>query len=163
MRPSFLPLQRNYSPTGTVTKAELFREIGWDDLIKNPDYDNTCAIRMSLALMKVGVPIHGRMAIKKGPFAGQRIEPGQLKLSNMLLQKSLFGAPEKFDQRSVKAGVAERSGVIAFFRIPGYLGGRGGHIDIVSPGANDHLACGSACYFNAAEFWFWVLQPGGQV
>lgn len=157
MRPSFLPLQRHYPRTDTVGKAELFREIGWDDLIKNSAYDNTCAIRMSLALMKVGVPIHGRMAIKKGPFAGQKIEPGQLKLSNMLVHKSLFGAPEKFTQQSVKAGIAERSGVIAFFRIPGYLGGRGGHIDIVSPGPNDHLACGSGCYFNAEAFWFWEL------
>ena len=157
MRPSFLPLQRHYSPTGTVTKADLFQEIGWDDLIKNADYDNTCAIRMSLALIKVGIPIRGRMAIKNGPFTGQKIEPGQSKLSNMLIQKSLFGALEKFDQQSVKAGIAERLGVIAFFGIPGYLGGRGGHIDIVSPDANDHLACGSGCYFNAKEFWFWAL------
>jgi hypothetical protein len=159
MRPLFLPLERHYPRVDTVGKAELFEEIGWDDLIKNSGYDNTCAIRMSVALIKVGVPIRGRMAIKNGPFAGQKIEPGQANLSNMLSQKALFGAPEKFDKQSVQAGIENRRGVMSFFRIPGYLGGRGGHIDIISPGAGGGMACGSGCYFNADEFWFWALGP----
>jgi hypothetical protein len=49
----------------------LFQQIGWDDLIKNPAYGNTCAIRVSLALIRSGVTIPGgRLPIK-------RIEPGQ--------------------------------------------------------------------------------------
>ncbi|RFP12299.1 hypothetical protein D0T25_30400 [Duganella sp. BJB488] len=158
MRPQFHALERNYPPHDTIDKAQLFQEIGWDDLIKNAAYENTCAIRMSLALIKTGVRIPGRIAIKKGPHKGQRIEPGQGSLSKLLAMKSLFGAPEKFDRKSVGAGIGSRSGVISFFQIPSYLNGHGGHIDIITPGAGGYLACGSGCYFNSKEYWFWELH-----
>src|SRR5438067_5385461 len=42
----------------------LFHLLGWDDLIKNPDYANTCAVRVSLALIRSGVHIpDGRIPI----------------------------------------------------------------------------------------------------
>jgi hypothetical protein len=158
MRPLFHALELNYPPHDRIDKAQLFQEIGWDDLIKNIAYENTCAIRMSLALIKTGVHIPGRIAIKKGPFKGRRIEPGQVSLSKMLAMRSLFGVPEKFDKKSVGAGIGKRRGVISFFQIPGYLGGRGGHIDIISPGMGGYMACGSGCYFNSKEYWFWELK-----
>lgn len=158
MRPLFHSLERNYPRHDSIDKAQLFQEIGWDDLIRNGAYENTCAIRMSLALIKTGVHIPGRIAIKKGPFKGQHIEPGQASLSNMLAMKSLFGSPEKFDKKSIRAGIGNRSGVISFFQIPSYLDGRGGHIDIVTPSTGGYMACGSGCYFTAKEYWFWVLR-----
>lgn len=87
MRPKFSALERNYPKHDSIDTAQWFQEVGWDELINNSAYANTCAIRMSLALIKVSVPIHGRIAIKKGPFKGQRIEPGQASLSKMLFRE----------------------------------------------------------------------------
>ncbi len=96
MKTTFSVLSMNYSSNRVVFREALFKEIGWDDLIGNADYLNTCAIRMSLALIKSGVPVRGRMAIKKGPHKAQLIEPGQAKLAHMLAGASDFGEPEKF-------------------------------------------------------------------
>ena len=98
------------------------------------------------------------MPIRKGPHKGKLIEPGQAGLSKMLATPSLFGEPEKFDINTVHTGIGQRSGVISFFRIPAYLNGRGGHIDIVSPGAGGYMVCGSGCYFNSSQYWFWELM-----
>ncbi|WEF33511.1 T6SS effector amidase Tae4 family protein [Pseudoduganella chitinolytica] len=158
MRPLFLSLKHNYPHKDAIDTAQLFEGIGWDDLIDNPAYENTCAIRMSLALIRTGIHVSGRIAIKKGLHKGRWIEPGQAKLSRMLAAESMFGPPEKFDMQTVVSGIANRSGVISFVRIPSYLDGRGGHIDIIAPGAGGLMACGSGCYFTAHEYWFWELQ-----
>lgn len=68
MRPNFFALERNYPKRDSIDTTQLFQEVGRHDLIKNSAYENTCAIRMSLALIKVGVHIPGRIAIKKGAF-----------------------------------------------------------------------------------------------
>ena len=66
-----LALLKNYPSNRVVSRDTLFQQIGWDDLIKNPGYGNTWAIRVSLALIRSGVTIPGgRLPIK-------RIEPGQ--------------------------------------------------------------------------------------
>ena len=70
MRPPFHTLERNYPRHDDIDKAQLFHEIGWDDLIDNPDYDNTCAIRMSLALIKSGVLVPGVCPSGKGRTRG---------------------------------------------------------------------------------------------
>jgi hypothetical protein len=57
------------APNG-ISRDDLFREIGFDAYISNPNYDNTCAIRMSLALVKSGFYLPaGRSShiIQKGP------------------------------------------------------------------------------------------------
>ena len=76
MKPAFIKLRENYSSVAAVDQAALFGEIGWEDLIGKDSFANTCAIRVSLALIKAGVQIKGRMAIRKGPFKGALIEPG---------------------------------------------------------------------------------------
>ncbi|HAT30780.1 MAG TPA: hypothetical protein DCW29_07995 [Janthinobacterium sp.] len=157
MKPAFKLLAHNYSSSNTVAKRELFEEIGWDDLIDNPGYDNTCAIRVSLALIKSGVALPGRIAIKKGPFAGARIETGQGKLSHMLTTPGFLGKPETFAGGAAEDGIGARQGSLSFWRIPDYLNGNGGHIDIVWPGADGGDMCGSGCYWNSAEVWFWEL------
>jgi hypothetical protein len=147
---------KNYASKTVVKQAELFREIGWDDLIDHAAYENTCAIRMSLALIKCDVKVPGRMAINKGKYKGRLIEPGQARLAQSLTGPSLLGVPEKYRAKDAESKIGKKSGVIAFWSIPGYLSGAGGHIDLVS-GTGVAIACSSGCYFNAAEVWFWPL------
>ena len=157
MKPAFIKLRENYSSVAAVDQATLFGEIGWEDLVGKDSFANTCAIRVSLALIKAGIKLKGRMAIRKGPFKGALIEPGQARLAHMLASPVMFGAPEKFARDAAVAGIGQRKGLVAFFRIPGYQGGAGGHIDILLPAAGVQV-CGSECYWTCAEVWFWELR-----
>lgn len=158
MKPPFILLARHYPSNRNVPQEDLFREIGWDDLIGHPSYVNTCAIRVSLALIKAGTNVRGRMAIKKGSFKGKTIEPGQAKLSFMLSETAYLGKPEKFKASEAEDAIGERKGVVAFWKIPGYLNGQGGHIDIVAPASGGLRACGSGCYWDSSEVWSWDLH-----
>ena len=154
MKPPFHSLQAAYQSNKVVLRENLFQELGWDDLIANPAYTNTCAIRVSLALIKNCINVRGRLQIKKGRHKGFYIEPGQAKLAKMLAEPSYFGAPEIFKKNNVQEGIGNRKGVVAFWNIPGYMNGRGGHIDIISsPGR--FQVCGSDCFWDASEIWFW--------
>lgn len=157
MKPTFATLSNNYSSNRTVSLEALYKEIGWDDLIENSAYANTCAIRVNLALIKSGINVRGRMAIKKGPHKGKLIEPGQAKLSAVLAEIPLFGVPEKFKSADAEKGIGHRRGIVSFWRIPGYLNDRGGHIDLVSPALGGIQICGSSCFWNSQEVWFWEL------
>lgn len=74
MKPAYSILKSNhYSSEFTspsyVSSEALYKEIGYDinDLKKqNAGYANTCATRMSLALIKSGVNFDGRLKIKDG-------------------------------------------------------------------------------------------------
>jgi len=69
VKPTYSILKKNHYSSNElsasfVDKKILYREIGYDsdDLIRrNPAYENTCAIRMSLALIKSGVFFSGRL------------------------------------------------------------------------------------------------------
>lgn len=159
MRVPFSVLAKHYPRKRDVSAAALFRELGWDDLIGNPAYENTCAIRVSLALIRSGVTIPGgRMAIKKeGPLKGKMIEPGQAKLSAILTRSSMLGKPQKFSGPRAFMEIESRSGIVSFFRLtPGVY--EGGHIDIVSPMVGGASACETGCYWTSAETWFWPLK-----
>lgn len=151
-------LMHNYPRARDVPHDNLFQLIGWDDLIKNPSYANTCATRVSLALIRSGVTIpDARMAIKTGPHKGKKIEPGQAKLSAILSRPSMLGQPEKFSFPRMEDGIGNRSGIVSFFKlVPGVADG--GHIDIVSPMLGGIRACGTNCYWSANEVWFWPLK-----
>jgi hypothetical protein len=154
----FAVLMKNYPRRKDIDHDALFKQLGWDDLIKNEDYANTCATRVSLALIKSGIAIpHGRLAIKAGPFKGKLIEPGQDKLSHTLAQPTMFGLPEKFATRLSEAGIGMRSGIVSFFHlIPGIY--EHGHIDIISPNLGGIRECGTDCYWTSKEVWFWPLK-----
>lgn len=158
MRVPFNVLLRNYPSNRVVGRDALFREIGWNDLIKNPAYGNTCAIRVSVALIRSGVTIpSGRISIKAGAFKGKMVEPGQAKLSAILARPSMLGAPERFGSAAAIEGIGKRGGIVSFFRLtPGLY--NGGHIDIVAPQLGGTLACGSECYWMSGEVWFWPLR-----
>lgn len=150
-------LVKAYPRKRDIDHDALFRLLGWDDLIPDPAYANSCAVRLSLALIRAGVRTpDGRIAIKAGLHKGKMIEPGQAKLSAILSRPSMLGRPEKFDNRSMIDGIGQRSGIVSFFHlIPGVYDH--GHIDVVSPMLGGVRACGTDCYWTSREAWFWPL------
>lgn len=155
MKPAFASLSRHYPDV--ESREDLLKRIGWGDVLDNPAFKDTCAIRMSVGLVGAGVSIPGaRMSVKAGHLKGKSIEPGQAKLSQIL--KRAWGLPEVYrNGRAAEEGIGRRSGVISFFRINGGMMD-GGHIDLVKPSANGFLECARSCHFRAAEFWFWPLR-----
>lgn len=160
MKPKFQAVAAAYPSKIPYDRGTLFQMLGWDDLIANDTYANTCAIRVSVGLAGAGMSIPGRMKIKQGPHKGKLVEPGQARLSNLLARKSMLGAPEKFKgSRGAAKGIGSRSGVVSFWRIhPTSVGDTQGHIDLVSPGDRGFLVCRGQCYFDAMEVWFWPLR-----
>ncbi len=160
MKPSFSVLAKNFYSRHKVKQAELFGEIGWEEYIPNINFHNTCAIRLSLALIKSGVHIQGRLSIKSGPHKGKMIETGQALLSRTLSRKDVFGPPLKYKEGTARTALVGKQGVISFFRVNPALGDNGGHIDIFGPGLStyEELGCGSDCHWIAGEIWFWPLK-----
>jgi hypothetical protein len=159
---SFHQIWTNYLSNKTVSMPQLYAQLGWDDLVKNPAYANTCAVRVHLACMAAGLRIPGRIKIKKGPQKGQLIEPGQQKLSVLLGGTNLLGEPKKYQVADLikdSSPIWDKTGIISFMSIPGYLNGNGGHIDVFKSGMNadGNYLCGSDCYWNAKEVWFWAI------
>lgn len=156
--PRFNTLWDNYSSNKIVKLPQLFKEIGWDNLIADDAYANTCAIRVNLALIKSGVTIPGgRMRIKAGPHSGKLIEPGQSKLSHILSKPSMFGPPEIFKAGEYEKGVGDRSGIVSFFHlVPGIY--ENGHIDLVMPQTGGAKRCASDCWWASKAVWFWPVE-----
>jgi hypothetical protein len=155
--PPFAMLMDRY-PKSEIREV-LYKQIGWDDVVNHPAYQDTCAIRMSIALASVGVPIFGtNMKIKAGPLKGQRIETGQGRLSHAL--KQLWGQPEVYkSETAANEGIGTRRGVVSFFRIRTLgIPTNGGHIDLVYPAGNGFRRCARSCFFDSAAVWFWPLQ-----
>jgi hypothetical protein len=154
MKPAFIQLLKHYP--AQASRGELYGEIGWDDLIDNQSYMNTCAVRMSYGLLRAEVPLPGaRMKAKAGVLAGKLIEPGQEKLSEIL--KMIWGWPEVYtDEHEARAGIGSRNGVVSFFRIGG---GAVGHIDLIvhRPGSR-FQDCARTCFWAAKPIWFWPLN-----
>lgn len=160
MKPSFAALKaaHNSSTEGRpsyVSGAAVYREIGHDiDQLmgQNAGYRNTCAVRMSLALIKVGFSIRGRIKIKAGPHAGKSVEPGAKLLADQLVTR--LGRPLVLTQMAKAPDMLRgRRGIVFFWKIEGY---EGGHIDLIEP-ANTTSMCNSQCYFACKEIWFWEL------
>ena len=160
---NFELLWNNYPTPKQYGHSQLFDYLGWEDLKDNPAYENTCAIRMSLCLIKSGVAFPGRMRIKKGPYKGHLIEPGQVHLTQLLMSPHILGKPEKLTIDTRDKVLEDRQGIVSFMGIPGYVvdGHLSGHIDLVRHGKFlfffDTLKCADACYWNAAEYLFWEI------
>lgn len=154
MKPTIVAVKQHYP--AMTTREVLFADIGWHDLIDNPAYKDTCAIRMSYGLLRAGVALPGaRMKAKAGPLKGSLIEPGQAKSSGIL--KRMWGTPDIYATEAEAAdGIGERQGVVSFFRIGG---GTGGHIDlIVRRPASTLQRCARVCFWTAGSIWFWPLK-----
>jgi hypothetical protein len=161
MKPHYALLrQHHYSSRKTsqsyVAEQEVYKEIGYDfdALIKqNPAYLNTCAVRMSLALIKAGVNFAGRLKIKEGPYKGQMIEPGAKLLADQLARPAAFGRPDVLAPSEALRRLSSKKGVILFWKIEGY---DGGHVDLIEATTAVQV-CNSECYFSSKEIWFWPL------
>jgi len=56
-RPTYIALRSKYPDRRSVSAEELYRWIGYPSYVTDPRYANTCAIRMSLALVRCGVMV----------------------------------------------------------------------------------------------------------
>jgi len=162
--PKFNTLWDNYPTPAEFTHDQLYDELGWEDLKKNPNYTNTCATRMSLCLIRSNIDqLGGRLEIKKGKYKSKWIEPGQKRLSDNLAE--MFGSPEKFKLADRDKVLSNKKGIVSFMSIPGYIidGALSGHIDLVKHGTflyffDTGLQCAEQCYWDSKEFWFWSLD-----
>lgn len=162
MKPSFNTLKSNYYSSNElqsnyVSGAELYAEMGidHDKLIKqNPAYINTCAARVSLALLKSGVNFKGRLTIRSGRFIGKKIETGAKLLADQLKLPTVFGMPEIYKPSNFLQKIKGRKGVVLFWKITGY---GGGHIDLIDS-VTTNAVCSSGCYYQSKEIWFWPLD-----
>lgn len=162
MKPAYAALKANqfssnkYSPN-FMGGEELYKLIGYDieELRKqNPGYINTCAVRMSLALIKSGAQFSGRLKIKAGPYKGRMIEPGAKLLADQLAKPQLLRKPELLSPSNAVASLSGKQGIVLFWKITGY---GGGHIDLIETSSTVQV-CNSACYFSSKEIWFWPLS-----
>jgi hypothetical protein len=144
-------------PTRFADGEAVYKELGYDieNLKKqDPGYENTCAVRMSAALLRSGVPITGRLRVKAGPLKGHHVEPGAKRLADQLSQEGFLGRPQILKTSEALKKLEGQQGVVFFWKMSDYAGG---HIDLVQV-HNSSAVCSSACYFNAKEIWFWPLK-----
>jgi hypothetical protein len=161
MKPSFESLSSNYYSSNEFkpnykSGIDLYAEIGISQeklMGSNPAYINTCAARMSLALLKSGVRFSGRMSIPSGALQGRKLETGAKLLADQLSRADVFGRPEIFNKDKFREGLTGRKGVVFFWKLD-TMGGD--HIDLVDATSGD-LFCSSSC-FQAREVWFWPLR-----
>lgn len=163
MKVAFESIRSHYPDSVSVGREELMQWVGRPELIKDGNFENTCAIRMSMALLGAGFPNPGTWPVNGGRFKGRAIETKQRRLSNWLVRH--LGQPEKYGSgTAAQKGIGARRGIISFFHLHGPADNQG-HIDIVMMDRwNMYQRCGSnnddagGCYWTAMEVWFWPLR-----
>lgn len=117
---AFDELYANYPSSTTyrpnyVSQQDLFREIGWDALLNNPLYANTCAVRVSLAFVRSGIKISPKSHnILKGPHANKGLEVSMRRLADLLATTRYLGNYESYTSKTAQSGIGARKGVVAF-------------------------------------------------
>ena len=158
MRPMYASLVRGYPSHHAVPPSALCEEIGWDEEALSGAGADTCAVRVSLALVRAGARIPGKVNVSRGRFKGQRIEPAQTRLSLLLTHPSLLGRPEIYHGGVLaEAGIGQRRGIVSYWCRQSGMRAEG-HIEIVGPDAAEVMGCGLPCYREASEIWFWPLR-----
>ena len=153
---AFAVVEKNFPHKTLVSREILYSEIGYPEYGKNMLWENTCAIRVSLALVKSGINLPGHLRIKAGPHKGKKIEQGQARLSRYLVR--ILGEPEKYKPGNpAQSAIGNRKGIVSFYKLYGATDTQG-HIDIVGPGAGGYLYCSGGCYWGSDEIWFWPLH-----
>lgn len=156
MKPLFNVLKANHMGY-QVLVPQVYAAIGHPELADQPAWGNTCAIRMSVALIAADIRIWTSpvaLRIKGGKYDGAQIEPKQKVLSNFLVRE--VGQPEKFKGGlNAHNGIAWRRGIVSFLQLHG---SNQGHIDLVSVNDWPGIMCSSSCYWDSLEVWFWPLR-----
>lgn len=153
-RPPYMVLRAHFPDPYNVPAQELWQWLGYPEAARNPEWENTCAIRMSLALASVGVFVpNAYLVVAAGKYKGHRLEIKQEILANHLC--TIWGEPEKFGAALLRERVGDRRGVIRFVGLWGPYDPQG-HIDLICHDAYHRLACeGGHVYAQAVECWFW--------
>jgi hypothetical protein len=156
-RPLYAVLAAGYPRKPAIDTAALYNSIGHPEYANAYEMQNTCAVRISLALLAAGIqPAPGHMTIKAGRFAGRRLEQSQQRLSAFLKQR--LGEPEIYKSGyEAWSKIRPRRGIVSFFHLNGAWDNQG-HIDLVEPAAMEDLQCAGACYWSSTEVWFWPLK-----
>jgi hypothetical protein len=165
MKLSYATLSKNYDSSDInslkfKSASDLYASVGidLDNLIEqSPGYRNTCATRVSLALIKSGVPLNGRLSIKSGPYVGKKLETGAKLLADELMKPEMLGRPEIHKPDAFLGKIKGRRGIVFFYKIEAYGAGSGSHIDLIDH-STASAVCASACYYNSKEIWFWPLK-----
>jgi hypothetical protein len=164
MKVPYATLRMHFPDTDSITRDELYHWIGCPENIHNPNFYNTCAIRLSLALLGAGYPNPGTWPIKAGKYKGRAIETRQRALSAWLARH--VGKPEKFQSGpEADQKIGARRGIVSFFSIYGDTNPQG-HIAIVSRDRwGKYIRCGNeidgaatGCYWKSREIWFWSFK-----
>jgi hypothetical protein len=154
-RPPYALLHRHYPDRVSVPIEELYQWLGLPEKLHEPGWQNTCAVRVSLALLGAGMTIwDGRTTVRAGKYAQRQIEATQKRLANYLRRE--WGEPERFAAALAKWRIGGRRGVIAFAQLWGPFDQQG-HIDIVAPDQWQRLLCEGSCYWDSVEVSFWEL------
>lgn len=153
-RPLFFAMKAHHMGRGYLP-PQVYDAIGHPELALDPAWHDTCAVRMSVALVGAGIRIYpGRLQIKAGQFKGAWVEPGQQHLSEFLVRA--MGQPERYRSApEARNTIAWRHGIVSFF---GLHGGRQGHIDLASVPDWGDWECSLSCYWDCREVWFWDLK-----
>lgn len=164
MKVPYAKVRNHYPDVDSITQAELYQWIGYPEHIDHPHWENTCAIRLSLALLGAGFPDPGVYPVKAGRYKGRRIETMQKALSKYLVRQ--LGEPEKYTNGlEAEKKIDTRHGIISFFQLYGPTSEQG-HIAIVAKGSGmwGIVRCGregayapTGCYWSSVEVWFWPL------
>ena len=155
-------VRKHFADVDSITQDELYHWIGYLEHIDNPHWENTCAIRMSLALLGAGFPNPGVYPVKAGKYKGRKIETMQKALSKFLRRQ--LGEPEKYTSGTdAQKAIGDRRGIVSFFQLHGPTSTQG-HIAIVSKHSSGYYRCGpenprssTGCFWQSAEVWFWPL------
>jgi hypothetical protein len=152
--PPYALLRLHFPDPFNVPAEELWRWIGHSEKILEPRWRNTCAIRMSLALVGAGIRLpDGFLRVQTGKYRGELLEIKQEALAHYLIQ--IWGEPEKFGAARLRESVGARRGVIRFVGLWGPFDPQG-HIDLLCHDEHHRLACeGGHVYEHAVECWFW--------
>lgn len=143
MKPKFTSLKSNYTTDPTAIHRCSMH------------FPNTCAIRMSEALVKTNpsfLTVFQQSSRNKCPHSYIR---GAQDLASILAQPIVFG-PRSYGwsgtgSNTVPSNSKGKQGVICFMNIPGFSGQ--GHIDLW----DKEYAVG-ASYWNAQTIWLWELR-----
>jgi hypothetical protein len=163
MKVPFSVVRMHFPDTDSVSLDELWLWLGYPENSRDINFSNTCAVRMSLALLGAGFPSPGNYPVKAGKHKGKSIETRQRKLSNWL--STHMGVPEKYKSGAQAQGaIGSRCGIISFFQFHGPTD-RQGHISIVTKDRWQTFRCGpeherspTGCFWDAVEVWFWPLK-----
>jgi len=134
MKPTFTTFWDAYPRA--PDKETFFKELGggWPSLIKKPEYDNTCVVRLSIALIRVGVIIPDDLAKLDGGHKdakGKNIiirVPTAKTFLNGLLGQSDWGINKQVGSDIGGGLIPDRTGVLLYSVPP--PSDANGHVDL---------------------------------